>query len=52
MGRKPLKAPCGLDGFVGCLLEAFAFKGFEWRQCLDLVNGHDSYLYPYFLAAR
>jgi hypothetical protein len=40
MDRKPLEAPCGLDGFLGSLLEAFAFKDVEWRQCLEL--GRDS----------
>jgi len=34
-GRKPIKAPCGLDGFLGCLLEALAFEELEWRQLLS-----------------
>jgi hypothetical protein len=51
MSRKSLKAPCGLDGFLGCLLEAFTFEDAEWRQSLELVSCPDSNLYPYFLAA-
>jgi hypothetical protein len=36
MGRKSPKAPCGVNGFLGSLLEAFAFKDVEGGQCLEL----------------